>query len=105
MEEFEIVYTASFRSSLNDNILEWETELFLSEEKIRHFVQLIYQALEMLKTFPEMHEEVSGLYELEHPTYRILIGKTFAIFYRVDKKNHKILVGNLFKQKQMRIQF
>ncbi|GBD79603.1 hypothetical protein TEHD86_0537 [Tetragenococcus halophilus subsp. halophilus] len=105
MEEIEIVYTESFRSSLNDNLVEWETELFLSKEKIRHFVQLIYQSLEMLKTFPEMHEEVSRLYGLERPTYRILIGKTFAIFYRVDKKNHKILVGNLFKQKQMRIQF
>ncbi|MDN6270715.1 MAG: type II toxin-antitoxin system RelE/ParE family toxin, partial [Tetragenococcus koreensis] len=34
-----------------------------------------------------------------------LIGKTFAIFYRIDKKNSKILIGNFFKQKQMKVQF
>jgi len=84
MEEFEIVYTESFRNSLNTNIDEWETKLFLSEGKIRHFVQLIYQALEELKAFPEIYEEVSALYELKKPTYRVLIGKTFAIFYLID---------------------
>ncbi|AYW50222.1 type II toxin-antitoxin system RelE/ParE family toxin [Tetragenococcus halophilus] len=105
MKEFEIVYTESFRNSLNTNIDEWETKLFLSEEKIRHFVQLIYQSLEQLKAFPEMYEEVSALYGLEKPTYRVLIGKTFAIFYRIDKKNSKILIGNFFKQKQMKVQF
>ncbi|GMA08352.1 toxin RelE [Tetragenococcus halophilus subsp. flandriensis] len=105
MREFEIIYTESFRGSLKNTIAEWENELFLSEEKINHFVQVIYQALELLKIFPEMHEEVSKLYNLDQATYRILIGQTYAIFYRVDKKNYKILVGNLFKQKQMRVQF
>lgn len=105
MNDFEIVYTESFRSSLEANISEWETELFLSKGKINHFVRVIYQALELLKTFPEMYEEISGVYGLEQSTHRILIGQTFAIFYRVDKENYKIIVGNLFKQKQMRVQF
>jgi len=61
--------------------------------------------LELLKTFPEIYEEVSETYDLGKITYRILVGKTYAIFYQVDKKNYKILVGNLFNQKQMRGQF
>lgn len=105
MRALEIIYTESFRNSLKNTIAEWENELFLSEEKINHFVQVIYQALELLKTFPEMHEGVSEIYNLDQATYRILIGQTYAIFYRVDEKNYKILIGNLFKQKQMNVRF
>ena len=53
MKSYQLIYSVSFRNSLIQLISEWENELFLSEEKIKHFVQLIYRSLELLKLFPK----------------------------------------------------
>ena len=102
---YTIVYSESFRKGLEQLINEWENELFLSEENIRRFVRIIYQAIELTKNFPEMHEEISALYHFNELTYRILIGNKYAIFYRIDKKKHLVLIGNIFQQRQMKITF
>jgi plasmid stabilization system protein ParE len=86
-------------------IYEWEVELEFPLEKIRKFVQSIETSLRMVSEFPEMHEEVSSIYNLSELTYRILIGKQFALFYRLNHEKKEILVGSIFNQKQMRIGF
>jgi plasmid stabilization system protein ParE len=86
-------------------IYEWEVELEIPLEKIRKFVQSIETSLRMVSEFPEMHEEVSSIYNLSELTYRILIGKQFALFYRLNHEKKEILVGSIFNQKQMRIGF
>lgn len=104
-EEYLIEYAASFTVSLRKNIREWEEELKISEEKIRRFVQSIDRSISLLKFFPEMYEDVSSVYHFSEPTYRILIGKSYAIFYRINHENRRILIGNLFKQKQLYLHF
>ncbi|OJG21488.1 toxin-antitoxin system, toxin component, RelE family [Enterococcus avium] len=52
-----------------------------------------------------MYEDVSPLYGFDIPTYRILIGQSYAIFYRIDEENHSVLIGKIFKQKQMHLKF
>lgn len=105
MKSYQLIYSVSFKNSLIQLISEWENELFLSEEKIKHFVQLIYRSLELLRLFPKMHEDVSPLYGFDIPTYRILIGQSYAIFYRIDEENYSVLIGKIFKQKQMHLKF
>jgi plasmid stabilization system protein ParE len=63
------------------------------------------QTLRSIKLFPKMHEDVSPLYGFDIPTYRILIGQSYAIFYRIDEENHSVLIGKIFKQKQMHLKF
>lgn len=75
MKNYTLVYSESFRKSLQENISEWE------------------------------YENVASLYGFDKPTYRILIGKSFAIFYRINQEERTILIGNLFKQKQMHLYF
>lgn len=105
MCKYKLVYAASFSNSLEQFIYYWENELGFSEEKIKKFVKSIEQSLRMLNEFPEMYEEVSALYNLDSPTYRILIGKQYAIFYRINHFDKEVLIGSLFNQKQMRITF
>ncbi|EFK80414.1 hypothetical protein HMPREF9269_1541 [Ligilactobacillus salivarius ACS-116-V-Col5a] len=52
-----------------------------------------------------MYEEVSSKYGFSVKTYRIVIGKSYAIFYRIDEKNNNILVGRIFQSKQMKLEF
>lgn len=42
-----------------------------------------------------MHEEISSTYQFDQPTDRMLIGKL----------NKKMLVGNVYNQKQMHVRF
>lgn len=51
-----------------------------------------------------MYENVADRYGFDRQTYRILIGKIFAIFYHINQEEHTILIGNMFKQKQMKLQ-
>lgn len=105
MTDYSVHYTSSFRNSLRKHIDEWEVTYSFTEEKISQFVRSIYKSIELTKKFPEMHEEISDIYQFDQPIYRILIGKNYAIFYRVDQLNQKILVGNFYNQKQMHIEF
>lgn len=98
MMNYTLVYSESFRKSLQENISEWEKELLLTDEKITQFVHAIYHSLNRLKQFPEMYENVASLYGFDKPTYRILIGKSFAIFYRINQEERTILIGNLFNK-------
>lgn len=75
-----IVYSNSFSDGLESLIYNWKVELEFTSEKIKIFVQSIETSLRMVTEFPEMHEEVSDLYELSSPTYRILMGKEYACF-------------------------
>lgn len=102
---YTIVYSESFRQGLEQLINGWGNELFLSKENIRHFTRMIYQSIELTKNFLEMHEEISALYHFHESTYRILIGNKYAIFYRINKKKHLILIGNIFQQRQMKLIF
>lgn len=52
-----------------------------------------------------MHEEVSGIYGMDIPTYRIVIGKSYALFYWIDPEKKEILVGRIFQSKQMKLEF
>lgn len=105
MADYSVEYTESFRNSLRENINEWSDEYFFTEEKITRFVRSIYKSIELTKIFPEMYEEVSSIYNFNQPTYRILIGKNYAIFYRIDKSHEKILAGNLYSLNQMHVKF
>lgn len=105
MEEYQLLFSKSFQTSLETIIDEWENELELSPESIKRFVGAIQKALELTKTFPKMYEEVSKLYGMEEPTYRIVIGKSYAVFYRIDQEKKEINVGRIFLQKQMKLDF
>ena len=105
MEKYALICSESFKNGLQENISEWKNELFLSDEKIHQFVYAIYASLNQLKQFPEMYEDVARLYGFDTPTYRILIGKSFTIFYRIDQKERTVLIGNIFKQKLMKLLF
>jgi predicted NUDIX family NTP pyrophosphohydrolase len=72
-------------------IYEWEVELEIPLEKIRKFVQSIEASLRMVSEFPEMHEEISSVYSLSELTYRILIGKQFALFYRLNHDKYDFI--------------
>lgn len=102
---YKLIYSNSFTDSLEKLIYEWEVELEFSLEKIRIFVQSIESSLRMVSEFPEMHEEVSSVCDLSVTTYRILIGKQYALFYRLNHDKREVLVGSIFNQKQMRIKF
>lgn len=82
MEKYTLIYSESFKNSLQENISE-----------------------NQLKRFPEMYEDGTRLYGFATPTYRILIGKNFAVFYRIDQKERTVLIGNIFKQKLMKLLF
>jgi plasmid stabilization system protein ParE len=103
MQEYRLVFSKSFKTSLENTIDEWENELLLSPESIRRFVRTIQKALELTKTFPKMYEEVSQIYGMEEETYRLMIGKSYAIFYRINEEKKTIHVGQLFLQKQMKL--
>ena len=105
MTEYNLVYAKSFADSLSALIDTWENELFLSSETINKFVGSIQKALELATVFPEMYEEVSSKYGFSVKTYRIVIGKSYAIFYRIDEENNNILVGRIFQSKQMKLAF
>ncbi len=108
MKEYTLVYSKSFQTSLETIIEEWENELALYElalspASIKRFVGAIQKALELTKNFPTMHEEVSEIYGMDIPTYRILIGKSYVLFYRIDHEKKEILVGRIFQSKQMKL--
>lgn len=48
-----------------------------------------------------MYEEVSEIYGMDSSTYRIVIGKSYALFFRIDQEKKEILVGRIFQSKQM----
>mgnify|MGYP001194430481 CR=1 FL=1 len=104
-KQYTIEYTENFKGSLQTNIDEWETSLLISDDKIKKFIRAIYTSIHLLKFFPDIHEDISLIYQFTEPTYRIQIGRNFAIFYRIDEECKTVQIGNLFKQKQMKMLF
>lgn len=102
---YKLIYSQHFEQSLTKTIVYWQTELLLPESEIRQFVQLIDQNLHRLIYFPYMFSNVQNIYHLHAPTYKINIGKQYAIFYRVNEKSKTVLIGPFFSNKQMKIDF
>ena len=96
-----IRYTQGFANSLEQIILYWQNQLSLSPRKIIQFVDHINQKIGLLSEFPQMGTDVTELYHLDTKTYRLLIGHSYAIFYRV--KGDLITVGAIFSAPQMKI--
>lgn len=105
MTRYQLIVSESFNNSLSLLVQNWEKELYLSDETINRFVSSIYQACNQLKVFPQMYPDVSDLYEFDQPTHRILIGKSYAIFYRITSHTTTVTVGNIFSQKQLKVKF
>ena len=101
MKEYTLAYSKNFQQSLSNLIDEWENELLLSPDSIKRFVGAIQKSLELTKTFLKMYEKVSKIY----PTYQIVIGKSYALFYRINHERKEIFVGRIFQSKQMKIDF
>lgn len=89
MEALQLVYSEGFMISLEQTIFQWENELGISQEKIQQFVTSIQRALDLATVFPQMYEEVSDIYHFNQPTYRIFIGKSYALFYRMSEAKKK----------------
>ena len=105
MGEFQIVYSEGFSISLEQIIFQWENELGISQEKIQQFVTSIQRSLNLAAVFPQMYEEVSDIYPFNQPTYRIVIGKSYALFYRISEVKKEIYVGRIFQTKQFKVRF
>ncbi|WP_438716182.1 hypothetical protein [Enterococcus sp. AZ109] len=104
-EQCTIEYAESFKKSLRDIIAEWESDLLLPEDTIKKYVYTIYTSIQLLRFFPELHEDVAHIYRLNEPTYRILIGKSFAIFYRLDQKLKIVQIGHLLSKNRWKYLF
>lgn len=102
---YKIHYSTNFKNSLSQTISYWKNQLKLSDENITKYVSLIYKNISILKSFPYISENASNIYHFSQPTYRITIGKKYAIFYQVDEQNKIIEIGNLFSNRQMKIEF
>lgn len=104
MNNYQVIYSSSFVDSLSQQLNYWQ-HLGMSEATIKKQMKLINCAIASLQYKPEIYAEVSKKYNLKYPTRRILIGKAYAIFYRVYPEKNLVLIGSLFHQKQMRLKF
>lgn len=77
----------------------------ISQEKIQQFVTSIQRTLDLATVFLQMYEEVSDIYHFTQPTYRIVIGKSYALFYRMSEAKKEIYVGRLLQIKQFKAWF
>ena len=102
---YSLKYTDSFKFALQQTIDYWQNELKLSEVRIRSFVRSIYKSLQKLRKYPFLAPNVSDLYGFTVPTFRIVIGRSYAIFYRVNQKRQLIEVGAFFNTSQMKVLF
>ena len=100
-----IRYTRQFGNSLEQIIDYWQDKLQLSSTTISRFTDHISQKIGLLKDFPRMGTEITGLYQFEQTTYRLLIGHSYEIFYRIDKENNSIVVGSIFSTVQVKVKF
>lgn len=101
----QIKYSESFVNSLSNQIDYWEKQLFILQEQIENYVSLIYTNIKLLADFPYICQDVKELYHFSESTYRMTIGKQYAIFYRVNEENKIIMIGSFFNNKQMQIEF
>lgn len=98
-----IRYTQSFADSLEQIILYWQDQLLLSSQRIAQFTDHLNHKINLLKDYPQMGTNVTELYHLNTRTYRLLIGHSYAIFYRIN--DNCIVIGSIFSTSQMEIKF
>lgn len=102
---YQIKYSQSFASSLSQTITYWQDDLGFSDDQIRYYVSLISKNIHLLSDFPFISQDISSIYHFSVPTYRITIGKKYAIFYRVNEKKKTVMISSFFNNKQMKIEF
>lgn len=102
---YQIKYSNHFVQSLSNQIDYWENQLLIAPEQIEDYIALVNRNIRILASFPYIYQDVKDVYHFPVPTYKIPIGKRYAIFYRVDEKNKTIMIGSLFSNKQMLIEF
>lgn len=100
-----IHYTKRFAQSLIAIINYWRNDLMISSDHIAKFTTHIDKKISLLSQFPEMGQDITSLYGFSQQTYRILIGHSYELFYRIDYRNKIILVGSIHGTSQMKIKF
>ncbi|MFR0610920.1 type II toxin-antitoxin system RelE/ParE family toxin [Limosilactobacillus balticus] len=104
-ESMKIRYTRQFGDSLEQIINYWQNKLQLSSITISCFTDHISQKINLLTDFPQMGTDITDLYQFNQTTYRLLIGHSYEIFYRIDKENNSIVVGSIFSTAQVKVKF
>ncbi|HJF53742.1 MAG TPA: type II toxin-antitoxin system RelE/ParE family toxin [Limosilactobacillus coleohominis] len=100
-----IRYTSNFADSLNKIILYWQDQLKLSPEKIDEFTLHIDKKIRLLEGFSRLGQDVTDLYGFAEQTYRILIGNSYGIFYRINADQDIIVIGAIFSTAEMNVKF
>lgn len=103
MDEYTLIYSTQFRKSLRRMIDYWKYSLLISDKRVDKYIKLICSSVETLKQFPYIYEDISDVYKFDQPTDRILIGDSYAIFYRMNEEKNIVLVGNVFGQRVMQV--
>lgn len=104
-EKMKIKYTDHFAASLDRIISYWQNQLKLSPKKIDEFTFYIDKKIRLLKDFPRLGQDVTDLYGFKKQTFRILIGNSYGIFYRLDQANNQIFIGAIFGIAEMKVKF
>lgn len=104
-EQMKIRYTVYFADSLDSIIAYWQGQLKLSPKKVSEFTVHINRKIELLQHFTHYGQDVTELYGFDQKTYRILIGKSYGIFYRIDIHNDMVIVGGIFCTTEMNVKF
>ena len=104
-DKMKIKYTSHFATSLDQIISYWQTQLKLSPEKIDQFTFHIDKKIRLLKDFPRLGQDVTNLHGFTEQTYRLLIGSSYGIFYRINSKKNIIIVGAIFGTSEMKVKF
>lgn len=100
-----IKYTRHFSLLLDQIIHYWQDQLKISPENIRKFTNHINKKINLLQQYPKMGRDVTSLYNFETPTYRLTIGKSYCIFYRLDFQTNSIIIGGIYSASQVKVKF
>lgn len=100
-----IKYTSNFIYALDKIIHYWQSQLFINVPTIRQFTNHIYKKINLLSSSPKMGQDVTELYGFDKPTRRILIGHSYAIFYRINPQANTIIIGLIASTSQMKVKF
>lgn len=100
-----IKYTSSFIYALDKIIKYWQYQLLINTPTIKQFTNHIHKKIHLLSFSPKMGQDVSELYGFDEPTHRILIGHSYAIFYRIDFQTETIIIGLIASTSQMKVKF
>lgn len=101
---YDVVFTKRFTLSFDNLIDEWQ-RLGFSNKKVNSFVKSIESSIVNVRIYPFMHEDISSVYGFRKSTYRLIIGKHYAIYYRVNEARSMIEIGSIFTQKQLKLEF